>query len=783
MRVLHACAGAMYGGLEAVVTTLWRVRDLAPGMQPSFASCFEGRLASDLRAAGAAVATYGPARFSRPWTILAARREFRRLLARDRPDVVVCHGAWTYALCGRGARRAGVPLVFWQHDLLAPGSVLGAGARGWLDRGSWFDRVAARTPPDLVIANSRFTAATTPEMFPGVPIEVIHCPVEPPPVDDPEALRREVRRDLDAADGAVVIAMTCRLEAYKGHRMLLDALALLRDVPGWRAWVAGGVQREGDRAYFESLVAAAQASGIADRVRFLGQRSDVPRLLAAADVHCQPNVGPEPFGIAFVEAMYAGLPVVTTALGGALEVVTEEVGVLTPPGDAGTLAAALGGLIADPPRRARLGAAGPAQARALCDPSAQLGRLREVLDLAIESGRGAARATPAEGGRTWHILTGEYPPQAGGVADYTRLVAHGLAGAGREVHVWTAPAGDDGLAEPGLGVTVHRDAGLWSAADLRRLDARLDAFAAPRRLLVQYTPNAWGRRGLNLGFCRWLERRARGGDEVVAMVHEAIYDWRFGDRPRRLVLAAVHRLMLASLLRAARRVLYAAASLEAQIAHHGRGRAAATLVPIPSTVPVVDDPAGVAATRARLAPAGEIVVGHFGTYGETAGEVLERSLVPLMQGRAGRVALLLGRGGRAFAEGLIRRHPELAGRVVATGGRPAEELSRHLQACDLMIQPYVDGVSTRRTSVMASLAHGLPVATNRGHNTEPLWSDEGGVAVAADHAGALVAEAEALLADPAARAALGAAGADLYRRRFAVEKTIEALLQTEAVTA
>jgi glycosyltransferase involved in cell wall biosynthesis len=51
-------------------------------------------------------------------------------------------------------------------------------------------------------------------------------------------------------------------------------------------------------------------------------RSDVARLLAAADIHCQPNIGPEPFGITFIEALYAGLPLVTTSIGGAIEMST-----------------------------------------------------------------------------------------------------------------------------------------------------------------------------------------------------------------------------------------------------------------------------------------------------------------------------------------------------------------------------------------------------------------------------------------------------------------------------
>jgi glycosyltransferase involved in cell wall biosynthesis len=128
-----------------------------------------------------------------------------------------------------------------------------------------------------------------------------------------------------------------------------------------------------------SLQQQAARSGTAGRVRFLGQRSDVPRLMAAADLFCQPNVGPEPFGIVFVEALYAGLPVVTTGFGGAAEIVDERCGELTPPSDPAAVAAALGGLIRDPARRQALGAAGPGRAAHLCDPGRQLARLMAAL--------------------------------------------------------------------------------------------------------------------------------------------------------------------------------------------------------------------------------------------------------------------------------------------------------------------------------------------------------------------------------------------------------------------
>src|SRR5205814_808240 len=110
---------------------------------------------------------------------------------------------------------------------------------------------------------------------------------------------------------------------------------------------------------------------------FVGQRSDVRQLLAAADIHCQPNLGPEPFGIAFIEALYAGLPVVTTNMGAAPEIITDDCGLLVAP-IADDLATALRALIEDPARRSKLGAEGPQRAKKLCDPRSTLKAIEDT---------------------------------------------------------------------------------------------------------------------------------------------------------------------------------------------------------------------------------------------------------------------------------------------------------------------------------------------------------------------------------------------------------------------
>jgi glycosyltransferase involved in cell wall biosynthesis len=372
-----------------------------------------------------------------------------------------------------------------------------------------------------------------------------------------------------------------------------------------------------------------------------------------------------------------------------------------------------------------------------------------------------------------HIITCEYPPQGGGVSDYTRLLAGGLAAAGEEVHVWCPAAGGRGSEQPG--VTVHRDLGRFRLADLRRTDRALNAFRGPRRILLQWVPHGFGWRAMNLPLCAWLCERSARGDAVEVMFHEAFLEFRGSWRQH--AAAAVHRLMTVLLLRAARRAWYAVPRQEALLRPYRlRHRPSFRWLPVPSNVPVVEDPAGAGALRRRYAAQGGLLMGHFGTYGSLIVELLRPVVFDLLRRVPRLSVLLLGRGGAAFRDDLIRARPALAARLSAPGALDAAALSRHVQACDLMLQPYPDGVSCRRTSFMAGLAHGKPIVTTAGHSTEPFWSESGAaIVVPGGDAHALTAATLPLLGDAARRRALGSAAARLYEERFTVERTVGAL--------
>lgn len=371
MRILHVSSGNLYGGVETALVALARFRHLCPAMEPEFALCFRSRLSRELEEAGVRVHQLGEVRTRKPWTIWSARANLRALLASHPFDVVVCHMPWPMAMFGSTARRSGKPLAFWAHNA-ANGS-------------HWLERWASRVSPDIVISNSAFTAGTVPLLFPSAPCRIVYCPVLPPQIEDVQSCRAEVRRTLGASDDTVAIIQVSRLEALKGHHLHLDALAKLKDDPRWVCWMVGGAQRPAEQEYMNEIQEKANRLGIGDRVRFLGQRSDVSSLLAAADIFSQPNIGAESFGIVFIEALAASLPVVTTAIGGPKEIVNETCGIVAPPGNAELVAASLHRLIDSAELRLRLGRSGPARARELCDPSGRIPDLYRALSAVVRN--------------------------------------------------------------------------------------------------------------------------------------------------------------------------------------------------------------------------------------------------------------------------------------------------------------------------------------------------------------------------------------------------------------
>jgi glycosyltransferase involved in cell wall biosynthesis len=158
-----------------------------------------------------------------------------------------------------------------------------------------------------------------------------------------------LRHSLVEGSGLPVIFTPARLHLQKGHRYLLEAAALVPEA----LFVFAGDGEERKR-----LEEQTRALGIQQRVRFLGNRSDVPELLACCDLFVLPSLN-EGLPLALLEAMAAGKPVIATAIGGTKEVVTNgSTGLLVPPANSRDLAVAIRLLLSDRALADRMGAAG-----------------------------------------------------------------------------------------------------------------------------------------------------------------------------------------------------------------------------------------------------------------------------------------------------------------------------------------------------------------------------------------------------------------------------------------
>jgi glycosyltransferase involved in cell wall biosynthesis len=364
MKVLHIYSGNLLGGIERMLLALTALNTSV--CSHDFALCFEGKLSRTLQARGATVERLPPARIRNPLSLLRTRAALRRLLNRRRFDAVICHSVWTYCIFAPVAAHAGYARIIYLHDLPE--------AKNWYYRWAW------RMPPRLCIANSRYTGSRAALLRPVVPIEIVYPLVNAPQTPDSTATEA-LRTQLGAKPDDVVILQASRFDSWKGHRNLLRALHMVRDVPSWVCWIAGAPQRPQEEAYKHELLLLLDSLGITERVKFIGHRDDMEAVLTACDIYCQPNETPEPFGMVFVEALYAGKPAVGSALGGSEEIVSPDCGILCRP-DAASVSAALRRLVADDQLRARMSEAGPTRAAQLCGGDQFTACLRQALDAA-----------------------------------------------------------------------------------------------------------------------------------------------------------------------------------------------------------------------------------------------------------------------------------------------------------------------------------------------------------------------------------------------------------------
>lgn len=289
---------------------------------------------------------------------------------------------------GLAARLAGVPHVWhireivWQYGMLR-----------------WLELFMVRHLSTRIIVTSDAVAGMFGEqgrrprqlvkVSNGIEVDRFRPRATDPQADGASRQESTVRAELGAAPDQPLVGIVCRLDAWKGVDVFLEAAALVAAThPAVRFAVIGGAII-GQEPYARELEHRADQLGVGERVHFAGWTfgpDRMPDVHRALDVLVLASVEPEPFGLVIVEAMASGTPVVATAHGGPAEIVMPgETGLLVPPRDAAAMARAIVTLVDHPETARRMGAAGRVRACARYSAQQYLDGVQAVFAQALEA--------------------------------------------------------------------------------------------------------------------------------------------------------------------------------------------------------------------------------------------------------------------------------------------------------------------------------------------------------------------------------------------------------------
>jgi glycosyltransferase involved in cell wall biosynthesis len=295
--------------------------------------------------------------------------------------------------------------------------------------------------------------------------------------------------------------------------------------------------------------------------------------------------------------------------------------------------------------------------------------------------------------------------------------------------------------------------------DVRGFRCRISTLSGARGadiLLLQYNPFSWGRRGFAPQLPVWMARRRSEPKRpmLATMIHEPFVA---PEDLRTTAMAGWQRAQLSLVKALSDRVL--APSADAARRAQGWGRRI-EVVPVGSNLP--DRRRGRAAARERLGLGdGDVALVTFERSGAGRLHVQVAAAIEAARDVAPVHLLVLGAGAQAPAH----VHPSVSVRVA--GPLPDDEVARWLAAGDVFLANYEDGLSTRRTSLVAALQHGLPVVgTTVGRTDDHLLDCDGIVAVPAGDVQGYAFAVRSLAANPEERSRRGVAARSLFDERF-----------------
>jgi glycosyltransferase involved in cell wall biosynthesis len=345
-RILYVIGGGEFGGAEQHLIGLVKTLNPAEWL-PHIAVFYEGEFAERLRQLQIPVTVLTPTDLAS----LGGMTALRQLIRQFQPAILHTHGVRANLL-GRLANKAeGFPakLVTTVHSVLKL-DYPKFWKRFLFER---FERWTWRYVDRFILVSRAMKQDFLNNGLPEGRVTVIHNAIQLPEQPPVRPEFSNLRDELGLPQETVLVGTVARLHPVKGHTYLIQAVKQLETkYPAVHyVWIGGGdLQRQ--------LKEEVEQAGLTNRILFLGVRQDVPELLPQLDLFVLPSIS-EGLSVAILEALLAGVPVVTTAVGGSPEVVDEgRDGLLVPAKNPDALSRAIEQALSDPEARKQMGQEG-----------------------------------------------------------------------------------------------------------------------------------------------------------------------------------------------------------------------------------------------------------------------------------------------------------------------------------------------------------------------------------------------------------------------------------------
>jgi glycosyltransferase involved in cell wall biosynthesis len=335
------------GGAENMLWTFLRKVDRSR-VEPMIVFFEHGPFEREVNALGIRTSVIPAGRLRQLGRAASVVRVLRAAIRTEQPDLILNWSAKTQLYGSAAATSAGTRnrVVWWQHGI---------------PRGQRLDRVSTALPARAIGCSSRASSEAQALVRPHRPTFVVHPGIDPPSASLGGA---DLRKTLGLPTDRPIVGVVGRLEPGKGQDRLLRALArVLRRGHEIHGLIVGGDAFGTSHDYEPYLHRLSVDLGLREQVTFTGQVSDPSRYLRAMDVFVSASIG-EAFGLALLEAMGLGLPIVASDSGGPSEIIESgSSGLLVTGPTEESLSTAIETLVLDPEFGSRLGEAGRERVR------------------------------------------------------------------------------------------------------------------------------------------------------------------------------------------------------------------------------------------------------------------------------------------------------------------------------------------------------------------------------------------------------------------------------------